>query len=195
MASSAIEVLIDGIIDKFTSSFEVNLPAPPNDNHESKAEQLQQYEERVDKAIEFVISQDIIPESLISEDGKDMVDQYAKIVKGDLLRDWMLENNYMPEIMNYITVSDEGVQTYEKNKAIRELTIKTVKAMTEFFKEGKNIADSTSAVLKANDMVIEDDYSSSSSAESDSDSSGGDMEDPFGDMGDTGGEDPFSEES
>lgn len=194
LAASAIEVLIDGIIDKFTSSFEVTLPAPPNDNHESKAEQLQQYEERVDKAIEFVISQDVIPESLVSEDGTDMVEQYAKIVKGDLLRDWMLENNYMPEIMNYITVSDEGVQTYEKNKAIRELTIKTVKAMTEFFKEGKNIADSTSAVLKANDMVIEDDYSSSSSSD-DSDSSGGDdMDDPFGDM-DMGDEDPFSDES
>lgn len=194
LASSALEVLIDGIIDKFTSAFEVTLPAPPNDNHESKAEQLQQYEERVDKAIEFVISQDVIPESLVSEDGTDMVEQYAKIVKGDLLRDWMLENNYMPEIMNYITVSDDGVQTYEKNKAIRDLTVKTVKAMTEFFKEGKNIADSTSAVLKANDMVIEDDYSSSSS-DSDSDSSGGDMEDPFGDMGDMGNEDPFSEES
>lgn len=195
LAASAIEVLIDGIIDKFTSSFEVTLPAPPNDNHESKAEQLQQYEERVDKAIEFVISQDVIPESLVSEDGTDMVEQYAKIVKGDLLRDWMLENNYMPEIMNYITVSDDGVQTYEKNKAIRDLTIKTVKAMTEFFKEGKNIADSTSAVLKANDMVIEDDYSSSSSSDSDSDSSGDDMEDPFGDMGDMGDEDPFSDES
>lgn len=195
LASSAIEVLIDGIIDKFISAFEVNLPAPPNDNHESKAEQLQQYEERVDKAIEFVISQDVIPESLVSEDGESMVEQYAKIVKGDLLRDWMLENNYMPEIMNYITVSDDGVQTYEKNKAIRDLTIKTVKAMTEFFKEGKNIADSTSAVLKANDMVIEDDYSSSSSSDSDSDSSGDDMEDPFGDMGDMGDEDPFSDDT
>lgn len=195
LASSAIEVLIDGIIDKFISAFEVNLPAPPNDNHESKAEQLQQYEERVDKAIEFVISQDVIPESLVSEDGESMVEQYAKIVKGDLLRDWMLENNYMPEIMNYITVSDDGVQTYEKNKAIRDLTIKTVKAMTEFFKEGKNIADSTSAVLKANDMVIEDDYSSSSSSSDDTDSSGGDMEDPFGDMGDMGDEDPFSDDT
>lgn len=195
LASSAIEVLIDGIIDKFISAFEVNLPAPPNDNHESKAEQLQQYEERVDKAIEFVISQDVIPESLVSEDGESMVEQYAKIVKGDLLRDWMLENNYMPEIMNYITVSDDGVQTYERNKAIRDLTIKTVKAMTEFFKEGKNIADSTSAVLKANDMVIEDDYSSSSSSDSDSDSSGDDMEDPFGDMGDMGDEDPFSDDT
>nr|DAJ64625.1 MAG TPA: capsid assembly protein [Caudoviricetes sp.] len=195
LATSAIEVLIDGIIDKFISAFEVNLPAPPNDNHESKAEQLQQYEERVDKAIEFVISQDVIPESLVSEDGESMVEQYAKIVKGDLLRDWMLENNYMPEIMNYITVSDDGVQTYEKNKAIRDLTIKTVKAMTEFFKEGKNIADSTSAVLKANDMVIEDDYSSSSSSDSDSDSSGDDMEDPFGDMGDMGDEDPFSDDT
>lgn len=195
LASSAIEVLIDGIIDKFISAFEVNLPAPPNDNHESKAEQLQQYEERVDKAIEFVISQDVIPESLVSEDGESMVEQYAKIVKGDLLRDWMLENNYMPEIMNYITVSDDGVQTYEKNKAIRDLTIKTVKAMTEFFKEGKNIADSTSAVLKANDMVIEDDYSSSSSSDSDSDSSGDDMEDPFGDMGDMSEEDPFSDDT
>lgn len=194
LSNSAIEVLIDGVIDKFISSFEVNLPAPPNDNHESKAEQLRQYEERVDKAIEFVISQDVIPESLVSEDGKDMVDQYAKIVKADLLRDWMLENNYMPEIMNYITVSDEGIQTYEKNKAIRELTIKTVKAMTEFFKEGKNIADSTSAVLKANDMVFEDDYSSDSS-DSESESSGDDMDDPFDDMGDMGGEDPFSEES
>ena len=101
----------------------------------------------------------------------------------------------MPEIMNYITVSDEGVQTYEKNKAIRDLTVKTVKAMTEFFKEGKNIADSTEAVIKANDMAVEDDYSSSSSSSDDSDSSGGDMDDPFGDMGDMGGEDPYSDES
>lgn len=195
LASSAVEVLIDGIIDKFTSAFEVTLPAPPNDNHESKAEQLQQYEERVDKAIEFVISQDTLPESIVSEDGANMVDAYAAIVKADLIRDWMLENNYMPEIMNYITVSDEGVQTYEKNKAIRDLTVKTVKAMTEFFKEGKNIADSTEAVIKANDMAVEDDYSSSSSGSDDNDSSGGDMDDPFGDMGDMGGEDPFSDES
>lgn len=194
LASSAIEVLIDGIIDKFTSAFEVTLPAPPNDNHESKAEQLQQYEERVDKAIEFVISQDTLPESIVSEEGANMVDAYAAIVKADLIRDWMLENNYMPEIMNYITVSDEGVQTYEKNKAIRDLTVKTVKAMTEFFKEGKNIADSTEAVIKANDMAVEDDYSSSSSS-NDSDSSGGDMDDPFDDMGDMGNEDPFSDES
>ena len=194
LASSAIEVLIDGIIDKFTSAFEVTLPAPPNDNHESKAEQLQQYEERVDKAIEFVISQDTLPESIVSEDGANMVDAYAAIVKADLIRDWMLENNYMPEIMNYITVSDEGVQTYEKNKAIRDLTVKTVKAMTEFFKEGKNIADSTEAVIKANDMVVEDDYSSNSSS-NDSDSSDGDMDDPFGDMGNMGNEDPFSDES
>lgn len=195
LASSAVEVLIDGIIDKFTSAFEVTLPAPPNDNHESKAEQLQQYEERVDKAIEFVISQDTLPEAIVSEDGANMVDAYAAIVKADLIRDWMLENNYMPEIMNYITVSDEGVQTYEKNKAIRDLTVKTVKAMTEFFKEGKNIADSTEAVIKANDMAVEDDYSSSSSGSDDNDSSGGDMDDPFGDMGDMGGEDPFSDES
>ena len=195
LASSAIEVLIDGIIDKFTSAFEVTLPAPPNDNHESKAEQLQQYEERVDKAIEFVISQDTLPESIVSEDGANMVDAYAAIVKADLIRDWMLENNYMPEIMNYITVSDEGVQTYEKNKAIRDLTVKTVKAMTEFFKEGKNIADSTEAVIKANDMVVEDDYSSNSSGSDDNDSSGDDMDDPFGDMGDMGNEDPFSDES
>lgn len=194
LASSAIEVLIDGIIDKFTSAFEVTLPAPTNDNHESKAEQLQQYEERVDKAIEFVISQDTLPESIVSEEGANMVDAYAAIVKADLIRDWMLENNYMPEIMNYITVSDEGVQTYEKNKAIRDLTVKTVKAMTEFFKEGKNIADSTEAVIKANDMAVEDDYSSSSSS-NDSDSSGGDMDDPFDDMGDMGNEDPFSDES
>lgn len=195
LSHSAIEVLIDGIIDKFTSAFEVTLPAPPNDNTESKAEQLQQYEERVDKAIEFVISQDTLPDSIVSEDGANMVEAYAAIVKADLIRDWMLENNYMPEIMNYITVSDDGVQTYEKNKAIRDLTVKTVKAMTEFFKEGKNIADSTEAVIKANDMVVEDDYSSSSSSSDDNDSSGGDMEDPFGDMGDMGGEDPFSEES
>ena len=195
LASSAVEVLIDGIIDKFTSAFEVTLPAPPNDNHESKAEQLQQYEERVDKAIEFVISQDTLPESIVSEDGANMVDAYAAIVKADLIRDWMLENNYMPEIMNYITVSDEGVQTYEKNKAIRDLTVKTVKAMTEFFKEGKNIADSTEAVIKANDMAVEDDYSSSSSSSDDNDSSGGDMDDPFGDMGGMEDEDPFSDES
>ena len=120
-----------------------------------------------------------------------MVDEYAAIVKGDLLRSWMLENNYMPEIMDYITIAEDGTQTYEKNKAIRELSIKTIKAMTEFFKGGKTIAESTSAVLKANDMAGEgDDYSSSNNESSDNNEGGGDefgMGDDF--MGDKFGED------
>lgn len=192
MSKSAINVLVDGIVDKFVSSLEVNLPAPPNDNHESKAEQLTQYEERVDKAISYVISQEIIPESLISEDGVNMVDEYAAIVKGDLLRSWMIENNYMPEIMDYITIAEDGTQTYEKNKAIRELSIKTIKAMTEFFKGGKTIAESTSAVLKANDMAGEgDDYSSSNNESSDNNEGGGDE---FG-MGEDFMGDEFGEEN
>ena len=92
--------------------------------------------------------------------------------------------------MEYFTISSTGQQTFEKNKEIREMAIKSIKSVMDFFKESKNIAKTVEAVAETNQMKTEGDDYSGSDTSGDSDSGGGD--DGFGDDFDLGG-DSFEE--
>ena len=189
---TSVHVIIDYIVDKFTETLEVTLPAPASDNHEMKNEQMTQYEEKIDKAIGYILTQEVLPEDVVGERASEYIEKYGNIIKADMMRRWMIENDYFAEIMEYFTISSTGQQTFEKNKEIREMAIKSIKSVMDFFKESKNIAKTVEAVAETNQMKTEgDEYSSSDSSSSDSDSGGGD--DGFGDdFGDFGG-DTFEE--
>lgn len=188
---TSVHVIIDYIVDKFIETLEVALPAPASDNHEMKNEQMTQYEEKIDKAIGYILTQEVLPEDVVGERASEYIEKYGNIIKADMMRRWMIENDYFAEIMEYFTISTTGQQTFEKNKEIREMAIKSIKSVMDFFKESKNIAKTVEAVAETNQMKTEgDDYSSSDSSSSDSDSGGGD--DSFGGDFDLGG-DTFEE--
>ena len=172
---TSVHVIIDYIVDKFIETLEVALPAPASDNHEMKNEQMTQYEEKIDKAIGYILTQEVLPEDVVGERASEYIEKYGNIIKADMMRRWMIENDYFAEIMEYFTISTTGQQTFEKNKEIREMAIKSIKSVMDFFKESKNIAKTVEAVAETNQMKTEgDDYSSSDSSSSDSDSGGGD---------------------
>lgn len=186
LGKDSLEVIVDYLKEKCIELLVVTLPVPTNDNNDAKVEQMSRYEERIDKAISYIVNSEVLPQDIVGEEAAEFVNTYGPIIKAHLMRQWMIDNDYLPEIMDFFTVSNKGDQTYEKNQEIREMSIKAVKAVMEFFKEGKNIAESTSAVAKANDMQAED----SGGYSSDSDSG-----DDFGDFEDEGGfEESFESE-
>ena len=190
----SLEVIIKYLVDKFTDGLEVTLPAPTNDNNEAKVEQLSRYEERIDKAISYIISDDVLPSEVVGEEASAFIRKYGAIVKAHMMRQWMIDNDYLSDIMDFFSVTDNNVQTYEKNQDIRDLAIKAVKATMEFFKESKNIADSTDGVAKGNGLSADDSGSDYSSDDSNSSDDGGDsdgFDDGFGD--DFGGGDEGDE--
>ena len=194
---TSVHVIIDYIVDKFIETLEVTLPAPASDNHEMKNEQMTQYEEKIDKAIGYILTQEVLPEDVVGERASEYIEKYGNIIKADMMRRWMIENDYFAEIMEYFTISTTGQQTFEKNKEIREMAIKSIKSVMDFFKETKNIAKTVEAVAETNQMKTEGDDYSGSDTSGDSDSGGGDSFEEGGEGGEgsNGNDDTDSGES
>lgn len=184
----SINVIIDYLVEKFIAGLVVCLPERINDNEQLINDQIQKTETRIDKALDYMFSSDALPPGIIGEEASNFIDQYRSVIKADIMRKHLMDSGYGAEVFDYINVTEEGTQTYEANKSIRDQSIKAIKAIMEMFKEGSNIAKSTDAVMGANEMTASDDYSSSDS-NSDSDSEESDSEgdgDDFGDFGDGG---------
>ena len=191
----SIIVIIDYLVEKFIAGLIVRLPERINDNDQMINDQIQKTETRIDKALDYMFSSEALPSGIIGEEASNFIDQYRSVIKADIMRKHLMDSGYGTEVFDYINVTEEGNQTYEANKSIRDQSIKAIKAIMEMFKEGANIAKSTDAVMGANEMTASDDFGSDSSSDSDSsesDSGGG--EDGFGDFGDDGGFDDFGDE-
>lgn len=195
LTKEEIQTVVEYLVDKFIAGLEVALPEPVDNSDESKNDQISKMEARIDKILDYTFSQDALPASIIGETASNFVDQYRGMVKADIMSKYLLELDYGNNVMDYISIADDGKQTFEANQEIRQRLIQSAKNIAEMFKEGDNIARTVEAVLSANEITADNagggDYSSDS--DSDSDDSGGD-DGGFGDMfgggdeGEEGGE-------
>ena len=95
------------VIQEFLDVFKVDLPKPDATRDENQKNALEKYEEKIDKALDYVLSSTILPAEL----GGD-VNQYADAIKaawkGFLIRKWMADNNYATEAFDISNRSDDG---------------------------------------------------------------------------------------
>lgn len=186
----SLKIIIDYLVDKFIAGINVNLPEIVNDNDDMFNDQINKMETRVDKVLDYLWSSEVLPVGIVGDDMGTLIDQYKGVVKGVVMRKFLFDMDYSPEVFDFISISDKGEQTYEKNKEIREMSIQVIKNVVEFFKESANIKKTTDAVVKANEIET-DGGGSDFSSNSDDDGGFGDFgDDGFGDDdGEEGGED------
>lgn len=212
LSKESLQSVVKYLVDTFIGKLEVTLPIPDTEDHEVKKEKLEAYKSRVEEIINSLLTEEALPPELVTqtdEEGNEiniseLINKYGNVIKHDMIRTWMVENNYFADIADYFTVNDENIQTFEKNKAIREMLIKAIKGTMEFFNEGKNIAKSTVAVAKVNEIqgtgsgggFSSSDSSSSSDSDSGSDEGGSDdFGDDFDFSEDFSSEEPGESES
>lgn len=189
LSKESIHIIIDRLVDKFIADLVVRLPEKINDNDELLNEQISKTEERVEKVLGYLFSQEALPASMTGEEAAQYVEEYKGILKSEIMVQKLSEMGYGTEILEKFHTAEDGTQTYEYNKTTRDNKIILVKAMVEMLKESANIAKSTSSVVTANDIVPEGAGDSYSSSDSDSSDSGGGDEwggDEWGDEGDDG---------
>lgn len=193
-----LDIIDNYIVDKFIKGILVMLPEVTDDNEDAKAEEITKREARIDKVIENLFSADALPAEIAGEETGALIESYGKTIKADMMRNFLIETGYGSEVLDYLTMTDKGEQTFERNKELREIQIRALKAVAEYFQEGKNIAKSVEAVLGANEVKPAEGggYSGGNDYGSNEDSSegdGGDMD--FG-MGDDepGWDEPSGEE-
>lgn len=194
LSDDSLRTIIEYITDKFIAGLVVKLPEKANDNDEMINDQISKMEARIDKTLDYIYSPESLPNDVLGEEAANFIDQYRGLIKAEIMRNFLIESGFGTEVMDFITVSDDGVQTYEKNASIRDFAIKTIKNMMDMFEKSKNIVKSTSGFMEGNDLKPSEGGGSYDSGDSsdDSDSEGGDDDFGFGDEGGEGGEDDFN---
>ena len=194
LSDDSLRTIIEYITDKFIAGLVVKLPEKANDNDEMINDQISKMEARIDKTLDYIYSPESLPNDVLGEEAANFIDQYRGLIKAEIMRNFLIESGFGTEVMDFITVSDDGVQTYEKNASMRDFAIKTIKNMMDMFEKSKNIVKSTSGFMEGNDLKPSEGGGSYDSGDSsdDSDSEGGDDDFGFGDEGGEGGEDDFN---
>jgi len=193
LSDDSLRTIIEYITDKFIAGLVVKLPEKANDNDEMINDQISKMEARIDKTLDYIYSPESLPNDVLGEEAANFIDQYRGLIKAEIMRNFLIESGFGTEVMDFITVSDDGVQTYEKNASMRDFAIKTIKNMMDMFEKSKNIVKSTEGFMEGNDLKPSEggggSYDSGDSSD-DSGDEGGD--DGFGDFGDEeGGGDDF----
>ena len=189
LSDDSLRTIIEYITDKFIAGLVVKLPEKANDNDEMINDQISKMEARIDKTLDYIYSSESLPTDVLGEEAANFIDQYRGLIKAEIMRNFLIESGFGTEVMDFITISDDGVQTYEKNASMRDFAIKTIKNMMDMFEKSKNIVKSTTGYMESNGLSPSEDSGGGSYDSSDSsDSNDEDGDDGFGDFGDEGGE-------
>ena len=194
------KVIVDELTKRLIKQLDVYLPQPDISNDKLKMEQLVDFEAKLDLLLNNLLDTESMTPEIIGEQAANMVDTYRKTLKMQLIRDKISEEGLDADgiYSRILSLNNGDNQTFVLNQEMRDINLKLVKAMGEFFKYSGNIAKSADAVFKDNDISVgesSDDYSSIDS--SDTSDYGSDFEDDFGgdeDFGaDEGSEEPSGE--
>lgn len=103
------DAFIDYYISNISRNIEIHLPKPDNTNISTLSAEYDIYKENLEKVIESIISADIFSQD-ISGEISNHIDTIKNIWKHYLLRKWMAENNFYPEVLELYNEDAEDTE-------------------------------------------------------------------------------------
>lgn len=103
--------IVEFITDKFIYGINAKLPRPVLEENTSMKDSLDGYIEAIDKYLANVMSREALPESIAGA-MTDRLDDIKAIIKTIMIKKWTADNNYLPEISEFLTIDDEGNSTF-----------------------------------------------------------------------------------
>ena len=171
------------LIYQFSSSLKVDLPKPEFTSLQNMNTSFTDRANAYKAAIEYVIDESVLPSDLGGE-ASNYVATLQKVWLAGLMRKWMAENNYVPEVMEISQLSEEGkpaIDLLELTESHSKNLMLAVATLLNKVKSARVATDADLAKINAGDSSSSGVSSSSSSSSEDT---GG------GEMG--GGENDFS---
>ena len=169
------------LIYQFSSSLKVDLPKPEFTSLQNMNTSFSDRANAYKAAIEYVIDESVLPSDLGGE-ASNYVATLQKVWLAGLMRKWMAENNYVPEVMEISQLSEEGkpaIDLLELTESHSKNLMLAVATLLNKVKAARVAIDADLAKINAGE-------SNSSGVDSGSSSSEDNAE------GDDGGADDFS---
>lgn len=180
-------------LQQFIEILELDMPKPDSTRNASQKAAFEAYEEMVDKGLAYIFSEEILPAEFAGK-SSEYVTAVKNTWKAHLMRAWMADNNYAPELFDITNTSEDGqpmLNLLDSTKAYSEGIMLNIVSFIESMKAARLAADKDLNRLSdetGTEGGQASDFSSSDGGSSDSGSGEGAG---FGD--DLGGSDPFQD--
>lgn len=183
----AYEMLYERLLDLL----ELTLPQPSTTTLESQMASFDNYVEALDKALDAWINTEQFPEGLYGEVANN-IDGIRAGVRAYFIRQWMSDNNVMPELSELTTTDEEGRPKIDLFEIQKEHSTGLTRTFTKFITSLKPMKDASDKDLAATGMDTGSTGGFGGDSSSTDNTTGGDEfgfgGDGMGDLGDLGGE-------
>jgi len=140
------ENVISYVLNGYLKHVNITLPKPEVKENTNMKEAFETYKDTVDDILDVIISSDAIPDGLSGEISDNM-DDIKAAMRTMLVKEWNSNNNYVPEINNFLTLDNTGKPVFDilddYNVYIEQLTA----TILPFFKKNKKFIDKTNEAL------------------------------------------------
>lgn len=183
------------LLEDFLSIMQIDLPKPDETRAASQKKAFDDYEQAVDAGLKHIFSSDLLAEEFAGQSAG-YLENLQKSWKGLIMRQWMADNNYLPELFKITQRDETGKPMMNLLESLKNYSQDVMLNVVDFLKAhqaSKLAADKDVQKLQETGGAGQPDSFGSSSSSSD-DSSGGSWGSDFGAGGDgSGGSDPFAE--
>jgi len=167
---------------------DAKLPKPEVNESTSMKDAFDDYTSNLDDYLDLLFSTDALPDDLLG-DLSDKIDSIKAAIKTTLVKRWMNENNYMPELNQFLSINDDGEPTLNLLSEYNEYIESFATAIMPFIKiNTKNITKINKKYAKATSDEPEEDTSTDDTASDDSTDTGDTTTDNTEQNSDLGGD-------
>ena len=142
------KVLISYIVDRYINNILIEFPQPATQETTNMKDAYENYVAVVDNYLTMLISNDSLPDDMVGEMSGSM-DSVRNIMKTVLVKKWVSDNGYLPEINDFLTKDDEGNPVFNLLGEYSEYTKALAETLLPFLKANKKFIDATNEKISA----------------------------------------------
>ena len=127
------EDLIEYITDKYINEMDIYLPSPELNEATAMKDAFTNYKDTITEYIDLIVGSEALPNELVGEISGNM-DQVKNIMKTVLIKKWMNDNNYIPEVGEFMTLDDEGKPIFNFLEEYESYSSNLIEVLLPFLK-------------------------------------------------------------
>lgn len=131
---------------KFLSELYVSLPKPDLNTLEMQTEAIKEKEEFYDMLVDYVISEDLVADWEVGETVQSNVDHFRNMFKNYLMRQWIQENNFAPEVFTILGLDSDSEKIVPMLESNKEFKARLGKFLGGYYKESVKQAEKSETI-------------------------------------------------
>lgn len=121
------------ILDEFLEVLKIDLPKPDETRNANESKAFSDYDQMVDQALKYVFSEEMLGAEYAGKSAE-LIASISKAWKAEIMRQYMANNNYLPELFKITQRDEEGKPAVDMQAVLKNYTQGVMVNVADFLK-------------------------------------------------------------